>query len=68
MTGSIQGMDLFQSVTSDVEGYVLWDMGRGLMYENYASAEGRGSMEVAIAPAPMSMRVRGESRTTLSGR
>ena len=67
VNASIQGMEMFQSVTGDMEGYVLWDTGRGLVYEYYLSMEGQGSVEVAIAPDPMSIRVRGESRTRLSG-
>ncbi len=64
-SGFIAGMDFSQSATGSMSGWVLWDMGRGLMVESYTDSEARGSMDVSAAPFPLGIRVRQQSRVKL---
>lgn len=66
-SGAMQGMELKQEVSGTVEGHVLWDMGAGLMVERFAESDGRGSMEVSVAPMPLGMRIRAQSIVKLVG-
>ena len=66
-SGLIQGMDFNQEVSGTTEGHVLWDMGAGLMVERFADSQGRGSMEVSVAPMPLGLRVRSQSIVKLAG-
>jgi len=60
-SGVITGMDFSQSVKGSVEGWVLFDIGRSLMVENYADGDLRGSMDVSAAPFPLGVRIRSRS-------
>lgn len=63
--GVTMGMDFTQNLNGTVRGWVLWDQGRGLLVESYTETDGRGSMEVAMAPFPLGVRMRGQSRVRL---
>ena len=63
--GVTMGMDFTQQVSGTMEGYVLWDMGAGLMVERFTDSEGRGSIEVSAAPFPLGIRARSQSTVRL---
>jgi hypothetical protein len=64
-SGLIAGMDFSQSASGTMSGWVLWDMGRGLMSESYTEYDARGTMDVSAAPFPLGIRVRQQSRVKL---
>lgn len=66
-SGMLAGNDFTQRLAGDVEGYVLWDLSRGVMVESFADGTFRGNMEVAIAPFPLQLRVRAQQRARLAG-
>ena len=66
--GVITGMDFSQQVTGTVEGWFLWDAQRGLVVSRMSRTDQRGSMDVSVAPMPLSIRVRTTSRLNLQGR
>lgn len=66
-TGAISGMDYSQKISGNVKGWVLWDLQRALMTETYSDVDATGTMDVAAAPYPLSMRLRSQSRTMLTG-
>jgi hypothetical protein len=61
------GMQISQSSTVDVEGHVLWDVQRGLMFEMVKSGSGRGTVNVPISPQPLPIQVRVTQRARLQG-
>ena len=61
----LQGMQLAQSSTVDVEGHVLWDVGSGLMFELVKTGAGQGSVEMAIAPQGLPIEVKVVQRARL---
>lgn len=63
--GVTMGMDFTQDLSGTLRGWVLWDQGRGLLVESYTETDGRGSMEVAMAPFPLGVRLKGQSRVKL---
>ena len=66
-SGVTAGMEFSQDVSGSLEGYVLWDMGAGIMVERFTDSDGRGSMEVSAAPFPLSIRARGQQTVKLAG-
>jgi hypothetical protein len=66
-SGTIQGMSFSQSLSGAVEGFVLWDVSRAVLVESYGEADLRGTMDVAAAPFPLTMRARAQSRARLGG-
>lgn len=54
-SGSMGGVDFSQSATGDVEGHVLWDFRAGMMVEHFTASTAEGSMDVSMAPFPLSM-------------
>lgn len=64
--GAIAGQSFTQSVRGDVEGFYLWDMRRGLMHTSVMDTDVRGQMTVAMAPYPLTLRLRSQSRTRLA--
>lgn len=65
-SGSISGMDYTQKVSGTVKGWVLWDLQRALMTEMYGDTDATGTMDVSAAPFPLTVHVRGQSRTRLT--
>jgi len=63
--GSQGGFDVTQNVKGTTEGHFLWDMGRGLLWYSESRSDLRGTMEVSAAPFPLSIRIRGVSKTNL---
>ena len=60
---SVEGMDVFQSMSAMMEGHMLWDMQAGVMHERVLTFEGDGTTEVSAAPMAMSMQMNGTSTT-----
>ena len=65
-SGSVGGMDFSQKVSGDVTGWVLWDVERALMTEMFGSTDANGTMDVSVAPYPMSIHYMKQSRTRLA--
>lgn len=63
ITGNESGMRVSRSLTGGSTGWFLWDLHRGLLHESVYDTELTGTMEIASAPFPLSLRVR--SRTEL---
>ncbi len=61
----MQGMQIAQSSKIDVEGYVLWDVRNGLMFEMFKTGQGRGTVSVPISPQPIPIEVRITQRAKL---
>jgi hypothetical protein len=57
--------DFSQSLKGNLQGWVLWDAGRRLMVERYTASDGRGTMNVSMAPGPMDIHMRQVSRAKL---
>lgn len=63
--GSIAGQSFQQSFRGDIEGFYLWDMQRSLSTLSVVDIDGRGTMNVAIAPIPLGLRLRARTTTAL---
>jgi len=50
---SLQGTEVSQTSDLEVEGRLLWDARRGLLFQREATASGTGSVKVAALPAPL---------------
>jgi hypothetical protein len=57
-SGQITGMDFSQNLSGTTSGWHLWDSNRRLLVQSHAEGDLRGSMEVAAAPFPLTVRVR----------
>ena len=64
-TMSMQGMEAEQSSDVEMQGHVLWDAQRGLMFERDTRASGSGTVTVGPLPAPVPTRVEGRMRARL---
>ena len=64
-TMSMQGMEAEQSSDVDLQGHVLWDAQRGLMFERDTRASGGGTVTVGPLPAPVPTRLEGRMRARL---
>ncbi len=62
---NMQGMDVFQSIQGEVDGFVLWDSQAGVMYERRYNLSGQGTIDVSMAPQPLSISARGTSRAKI---
>lgn len=67
VTGTQQGMEINQSLDGSSEGWFLWDTARGLLQESIYDSDLTGTMEVDVAPFPMSIRVRSRRDVRLAG-
>ncbi len=63
ITGSESGTRVTRSLSGSSTGWFLCDLHRGLLHESVYDTELTGTMEIAGAPFPLSLRVR--SRTEL---
>jgi hypothetical protein len=61
------GMAIHQESEAEVEGYVLWDFQRRLMFEHYRRATGSGTVSLPIMPAAIPIEVIATKRTRLRG-
>ena len=59
--GAIAGQNFEQTVSGDLDGVYLWDMARGVMIHAFVDTDMRGTMNVAAAPFPLNIRMRGQS-------
>ncbi len=66
-TAATMEADFSQSLEGPVRGWVLWDPERRLMVERYVQSDGRGTMNVSIAPGPLDIHMRQVSHMKLSG-
>ena len=53
----MQGMQIAQASSIEVEGYVLWDAAAGVPVEMFRSGSGEGTVSVPIAPTPFPIQV-----------
>lgn len=65
-TAATMEADFSQRLQGDVRGWVLWDPERRLMVERYVWSEGRGTMDVSIAPGPLDIHLRQVSHMKLA--
>jgi hypothetical protein len=65
---SMQGTEISQSTRLEIEGHVLWDLQRGIMFERVSSASGRGTVRAALLPAELPTRFAMRSRARLDTR
>lgn len=59
------GMQVSQTSELEVSGFVLWDVQRGVMFEQYKESAGSGQVSVPIAPVPIPISVRSVQRARL---
>lgn len=59
------GMEVFQAAEGTTSGFFLWDLAEGRLHSQVYDGEMVGSMEVAMAPFPLGMRMELRGRTTL---
>jgi len=62
---TIGGMQVAQATELALEGHVLWDRDRGLMYEIVRRGTGSGTVRVPIAPQPLPVQVSVTQRASL---
>jgi hypothetical protein len=65
---ALQGLEVRQQTNLNVQGRVLWDVQRGLMFEREAVSTGTGTVRIAAVPAPLPTRVETRSRARLQPR
>lgn len=63
----ISGMAVRQTSEEEIEGYVLWDVEAGLMFERRSTSSGSGSVAVPISPNPIPIRIRSSRTVRLQG-
>ena len=59
--GVTSGMAFVQSASGEVSGYFLWDLAAGLMHSQVTETDLVGTMDVAAAPFPLDIAIRGIS-------
>ncbi|HSH75067.1 MAG TPA: hypothetical protein VLA09_05270, partial [Longimicrobiales bacterium] len=64
-TMALQGAEVRQETLTEIEGHVLWDVERGLLFEREMRSVGTGTVRVALAPGPLPTRVESRSRVRL---
>jgi hypothetical protein len=62
---SMQGAEIEQSTSLELEGHVLWDRRAGMMFERSTVSTGTGRVRVALMPAELPTRFRAVSRVRL---
>lgn len=62
---SMQGTELSQTTNLEMEGRVLWDFQRGIMFERVSSASGTGTVRADLLPAELPTRFEMRSRARL---
>ena len=67
-TMSMQGVQAEQSSDMEMQGHVLWDSQRGLMFERDTRASGSGTVTIGPLPAPVPTRLEGRMRARLQSR
>jgi hypothetical protein len=65
---SMQGMQLEQSTDLAIEGHVLWDLQRGLMFERATRMNGAGSVQTPLLPTRLPTRFEMHSSARLTPR
>ncbi len=67
-TMSLQGAAIRQETDLEVQGHVLWDQQRGLLFERSTVSRGTGTVRAEAFPAPLPTRVEARSRVSLRAR
>ncbi len=62
-----QGMDIEQDLDGTSNGWFLWDVEAGTLWEQYSDGTYTGTMNVPQAPFPMGLRIRATSHLTRGG-
>ncbi len=63
---SMQGTEISQATNLVIEGRVLWDLQRGIMFERVTNATGTGTVRAALLPAELPTRFELRSRVRLT--
>lgn len=61
LEGSQAGFQVRQELAGSSEGYFLWDLARGLLFESRTLSDLQGTMEVLAAPMPLPVRMESEN-------
>ncbi len=64
-TLSMQGTEIQQSTSLELEGHVLWDLQAGMMFERQTISTGTGRVRVAMLPTELPTRFQAVSRVRL---
>ena len=64
-TLSMQGTEIEQATDLQLEGHVLWDLEKGLMFERVTRSTGEGRVRIATMPTELPTRFRSTSRVRL---
>jgi hypothetical protein len=64
-TLSMQGAEIQQSTSLQLDGQVLWDLQRGIMFERRTTSTGTGRVRVAMLPSELPTRFQAVSRVRL---
>ncbi len=64
-TMSMQGTELEQTTSLVIEGHVLWDLQRGVMFERATHMSGTGTVQTPLLPARLPTRFEMRSRARL---
>lgn len=64
---TIAGMDIDMTSELDIEGNVLWDRQRGIMFESSKTSSGAGTVSVPISPVPLPIVIESTQRARLQG-
>jgi len=62
---SMQGTEISQATSLVIEGRVLWDLQRGIMFERVSNATGTGTVRAALLPVELPTRFEMRSRARL---
>ncbi|MGE0159588.1 MAG: hypothetical protein AB7T31_09245 [Gemmatimonadales bacterium] len=61
-TLDMQGMEIEQATSLDIEGHVLWETQAGRMFERVTTSTGRGTVRIAVLPTDLPTRFQSVSR------
>ncbi|MDA0327729.1 MAG: hypothetical protein O2958_01760 [Gemmatimonadetes bacterium] len=64
---TVAGMDIDMTSDLDVEGNILWDRQRGLLFESIKTSSGAGTVTVPISPVPLPIVIESTQRARLQG-
>lgn len=67
MAFDMAGMSISQESDLEMEGHVLWDLQRGIMFEQYRHSTGSGSVRVPVVPQALPVEITSTQRSRLGG-
>jgi len=65
---SLSGMTVQLSADVEIEGEVLWDVARGIMYSSHSRASGQGRVTAPMLPNPAPVRIDARRTARVTGR